>query len=413
MLAFRRGQAQRLVEMYILLTSLAQILVLDITGLNKILSLGPVNVQVADITLPAIPLMIAFYVRDRLAPTVPVLILLGLYAFSLVRGIAADAPAALTDFRYDIHMLALLAIVTTGGVDRMGYRTVARILNLAALIVCAVSALRFAYGPNFMIDLSNVDVTTADDWNDGRTVSGPSIIILATAIIFNVCAKTRDGSHRLGIGPLSILFLVFVVISGQRTASIGLVLAIGLMLFNRVRAMLVVPMICAPIAIFLIVTGWLPIDTGAVENVGQDLGGRDGTFAFRTHIWGAFLDHFATWQPLNQLLGQPIGTPVEFYMLERVWTSSLHSAYLGLVPQIGIVGALIFFASLLPYIFRTIWDFVVGASYETSLSPELRVYAMLITLVYGISYEWRTIFGLLLGALLAPRLLPKRSVERD
>lgn len=397
--------ALRVIEIYALVATIAQIMVLEMIGRNTLIPLGGVGLQVADLAMPALPVMVILLIVRGVRFPMTLLVFLAFYAVSMTRGLAANPMAAINGFRYDITLVLLMLSFATGGMNRIGYDVVRRILNAAALLVVAVSLARFAYGPNFMIDLSNVDIDLVDDWNDGRTLGAPAVIIMVIAILL---ATVRDYAlglprPRMRFSFWTLMLLAMVIVSGQRTASLGFALALGLMAINRFRGVVLGLLALVPVGLFVIVTGVVDLGAGLAEVVGQNLGGRSGTFAFRVSIWQAFGESVQRWQGMDYLFGLPLGQRPVFYLLARLWTSSLHSAYVGLVPIIGFAGTACFLIGLLVAFGRALLGFVQYRGSTTPPGVELQLFFAAVLLLYGVSYEWRGILGLLIGCLIMPR----------
>jgi hypothetical protein len=398
------------VEIAALVAAIAQIMVIEIRGRNAIAQFGGATLQVADMAMPLLPLLGLLLARQRIQPPRIVLAYLAFYGFVLMRGMALDPAAALNAFRLDVTLIVLMLSISTGGIDRMGYDTVRRILLAGALLATAVSLARFAFGPNFLIVQGPIDIEITDDWNDGRTLGAPAVVLMALAIVFSMARDyaLRLPKPRLRFGILSAGLLAMIAASGQRTALLGFVVALGLMAINRIRPAALLVLLAVPALLFITWTGIVSLDAAAAEDVGQGLGGRSGTFAFRTHIWHGFFQSIHNWPAIDLFFGLPLGQRPSFYVLERVWTASLHSAYVGLVPQIGFVGTGVVLLGVLAYTARAARAFLRHDRDAQAVSPELRVYLAAILLVFGISYEWRTIFGLMLGCLFLPYRRPDR-----
>ena len=379
-------------------------MVLEIRGTNALAKLGGWSPQVADFAMLILPLLVLMLARQRVVPPRIVLVFLAFYAFALLRGLAVDPATAVNGLRLDITFILLLISVSSGGIDRMGYDVVRKILIAGALLAVAVSLARFAFGPNFLISQGPLDIEIADDWNDGRTLGAPAVIIMALAAVMTIARDYALGipRPRLRVGLLTIGLLVMIAVSGQRTALLGFVIALGLMVINRVRPMILFAVLSVPAVIFVVTTGIVSISPDMAEGVGQELGGRSGTFEFRTYLWKGFFESTYNWSAIDMLFGLPLGQRPSFYVLERVWTASLHSAYIGLIPIIGYLGTFVLLMAIAYYAADAIRRFILYRGSNDRNGPELRVYLLAILLVYGVSYEWRTIFGLMLGCLFIP-----------
>jgi hypothetical protein len=400
--------ALRWVEMYALVLTVAQIMVLEIIGRNTLIPLGGSGLQAADLAMPALPVLAALLILRGVRFTAILLAFLAFYALTFVRGLITDPSAALNAFRFDVTLILLILSFSTGGLERMGYKTVCRILVAASMLVAAVSLSRFAYGPNFLVDMSNVDIEIADDWNDGRTLGAPAVLIMVCAILFGVMRDyaTAKPQPRIRWDLVTIFLLGMVLASGQRTACLGFALALGLMAINRFRAAVLPVLILVPFALFVVWTGIIDLSGSVAENIGQNMGGRSGTFAFRMSIWNAFFQSLDQWHGFDLLFGRPLGQRPVFYLLQRLWTASLHSAYVGLIPLIGFAGMLVFLTGILLCTFGAMGRFIKYQRGPMPPGTELQLFSAAVLLVYGISYEWRNILGVLIGILILPSSRP-------
>lgn len=408
---------QRYVEIVCIILALLQAMVLDTFGNNTILPFGGSHIQASDLALPLMPLVVALSIARRVRPPAIVLLYYAFYSISFARGLQGEPANLTTQLRFDILFLALLWTFSTSGLERVGYETIRRLFLGASAIMLLVGMSRLVYGPNFLVHMNALDVETADDWNDGRILSASTAIIFAISFLMEVTRDiARPGRRpgpllRLRLTPIACILLFAILISGQRTATMGLLLAIGFMLINRARQLTWIPLFLLPVVVFLIIANIINIDPTTAEDIGEAVGGgRSGTFQYRVLMWKALFLDLPLWSGFDLLFGQPLGTLRTLYLPGRLWNASLHSAYIGLLPLIGFLGTFTFVGGVFFYLVRTIAHFIRYAWYSTLACVELRLYSLLVVMVFGISYEWRTVAGMLLGIAFNAIAAPQKRV---
>ncbi|MBB3951191.1 hypothetical protein [Aureimonas jatrophae] len=391
---------------YILVTSLFATFFFDLRGTAEIASLGSTAIWADDLVTLGLGPLIVFCLGARNRLPLAISLFMGIYAIALLRGLAIDPLKTFLGFRLDTVFFALMLSVMTGGIERLGYRRVVQIFTGFGMAVCALSLLRNVFG---------FELFAATEWttipgvlyNDGRTVNAFSVLLLSIAVVLRICVRIETqppGEHRFRFDAISTLFVLALLLSGQRTASIGLALALGFMLCNRYRGLtyVVVPLIVGTFLTLALTR--TPIDASLIEGAAAQYG-KGGTFTYRTLIWTGLLENISTWSTFDYLFGMPVGVRPSYYLFTsthtRLWGGSIHSAYLGTIVNAGLIGSIILFSI---YIWRTLVAYIGYVTYSprrSRFSPELRLCLSMLVLVLGFSYEWRGLNGFAMGVIFA------------
>lgn len=408
------GLAEQLrlyLDVYILVASLFATFFFDLRGTAEITQLGSTAIWADDLVTLALGPLVLFILGTRVRLPLVITVFTLIYVVAMLRGAFSNPLLTFLGFRFDTVFFGLLLCVLSGGIERVGYARVTQIFTGFALATCALSLLRNVFGFELF---AAAEWTTVPGvlYNDGRTLNAFSVLLLSIAIVLRMCRRIETGppgEHRFRLDLLSILFLAAILLSGQRTASIGLMIALGFMLCNRYRGLTYFGVVAIILGFLYLAITNTPIDAELIEGTAAQYG-KGGTFTYRTLIWSGFLQNLADWSTFDYLFGLPLGERPRYYLLTathvRLWSGSIHSAYLGTIVNTGFVGVTLLMGISLWRLITAYAGYVTYASRGFRFSPELRLCLAMLIIVIGFSYEWRGLCGFIVGVLVA---LPTRK----
>jgi hypothetical protein len=388
---------------YLIFTvSLFSIVFWEVRGTTQLVSVGSLNVKVLDPLSPMLVLLLGCLVIDKRKPSWPIMVYLGLYLLIFIRGFAERPLGANDGLRQDIVFLCLLLCVSTGGWLRLGTNRIVRLFTIAALAIGLLSVFRHIFGFTLFADANR----TEEVWqlfNDGRTLSANGVVLLSVTVILRLLRQRINKPHDRAAKAqknrlqhlITLFILAIIVLSGQRTASLGLALA--LVFFSSIRFRFV-----TVIAMGLVVIAALVASAVPAASIEALFGGKSGTVQYRQLIWDGFFNDMRSWPLSEVLFGRPLGDRAEFYVGNALWRGSLHSAYVGTISLMGYVGLAVTLASTVPAFLYAYFKYLRYERTESIFPPELRLMLGSVFFVFGFSYEWRELSGLMFAVLVAP-----------
>jgi O-antigen ligase len=161
---------------------------------------------------------------------------------------------------------------------------------------------------------------------------------------------SRSVKSRIWIGALLLLYLAGIVASMSRGGFIGLVVVIGWAAWRSPRRLLFAGTAVLLVAVFFLVVPATYLDEmGSIPQAAEG----DGTGGERFYLWRLALKMFAArplsgWGPGNFEYAAHNFQAVERFGLEDaaitrdVWGKSVHSVYLTILSELGLIGLGIF-----------------------------------------------------------------------
>lgn len=288
----------------------------------------------------------------------------------------------------------------------------------------------------FGVALSSIFYFRLITGTSGYEVHGRPLFTWATFIILCALSVTIIYKNEIGFRRYHFFFVLAfsgaILGSGQGTALVAamliflLIFAIGsrrglpqavripILMLGLLAVLLSAPLLIGEIGDRSILSGW-------VEERGDTSRGRQ-------LVWRSFLDAFDERVFFDRLFGLPMGQrDFLFVGLEgnRVWTHSLHNAYLEVLAFSGYVGLALFVICVLSVMLRCLRLFFQATDRRLSITAAAFVIMML---TFGVSYDFRgdAAFHLLMPILLVRashmhsrhgrdgrRLVPARRVIGD
>lgn len=239
------------------------------------------------------------------------------------------------------------------------------ILDKVALLGWALALLsvaRLALGPGVF---SGVPEEDHGSFVTGyvRTLSSEAALMLGIAglIVLRRMALLPPGSKRRRKSITFLVFMATLLISQERTATFATLGGIGVItatLPRRQRSIvLAAGGVAAVIGGAIVYVGWIAIGgdfTPYLPLSITEMGSAESTYAWRVQQWQEAIDLF--WQA--PLIDQMIGLPLGFsrFLASRSDIGSLqydiHSEYIGLLKDSGIVGVVLFVSMLFSAILK-------------------------------------------------------------
>lgn len=399
-------------DWFILALSLLAIVYTEARGVTELVSLGSFSLKIIDPLTPALFLLVGLVLVSKRLPPLVVCVYFAIYAMVMVRGVIANPMLANDGLRRDVMFLALLLWSTTGGWQRLGTARVVKFFTVAAFAISALSILRHAFGYELFADASRTDVEFRI-FNDGRTLGPVPVLLLSVAIIVRLTQnqlEDRKNSWRFHFDPITLFFFAVILLSGQRTASLGLAVGMLVVLLNRVRPTMHILLVAALAG--LLVLSLLSIELNA-DFIESGFEGKSGTLTYRTLIWAGFFQDLQNAPIFNVLFGRPLGDLAAFYVRRTLWTGSLHSAYIGSISLVGYIGLAVILVGAGWNLLKAYLNYTTYRRPPAFFTPELKLMLASIFLIFGFSYEWRELSGLMFGVLVSnmPAALPARTLE--
>ena len=389
-------------------------LVAEIRGNTGLLQIGSYNLSAEDVAV--LPLVVALLSRLDVGrfclPRILLCLALLLALFNLLIGVSYNAFAALFEFRSRVVFLLFLGIILSrwGTLRPLEYLTFPLVAGVTAFLI--VYGVRLIGGPLVFVD-PNSSGAIYVDYLEGRLINAETVIFLGAAAAFFLSEGARNGIHgfrRLAYWALATMCVFVVLLSRQRTASaaVGVGLCALFLLHPTLFGIKRTPRLLG-----LILLGVLFIAAVATSDVlgilpqdyQESMLKRDTLYA-RLEIWTNSLAAYSGWDFWRQALGRPAGEPLILHLDGGDWEHSVHSAYLSLLLNYGIIGILLWAALLLAALIAA---FRRSQALQTSdIEPSVAVSWLIILLIYGFSYEWRNAAGVLLGMAMMP-LIRRRN----
>lgn len=389
-------------------------LVAEIRGNTSLLQIGSYNLCAEDVAV--IPLVVALLSRldvGRFGLTRLLLCLALLLAlFNLLIGVSKNSFAAVLEFRNRVVFLLFLGIIFSRWSTLRPLQYLAFPLVAVAIAFLVLYGVRLIGGPLVFVDPTSTGAIYSD-FLEGRLINAETVIFLGAAAAFFLSegAPSSYGFRRLAYLALAAICVCVVLLSRQRTASV----AVG---FGLCVLFLLHPTLLGvkrtPRLLGLILLGVLFIAAAAASDVlellPQDyrdsLLKRDTLFA-RLEIWTSSLAVYFNWDFWWQAFGRPVGQRLVLHLDQGDWEYSVHSAYLGLLLNYGIVGFFLWVAVLLAALIAV---FRQSQVLQTSdMHSSVAACWLTILLIYGFSYDWRNGAGVFIGMAMIPLIRRRNS----
>ncbi len=397
-------------DWFILALSLLAIVYTEARGVTELISLGSFSIKIIDPLTPALFLLVGLVLVSKRLPPLVVCVYFAIYAMVLVRGAIANPLLANDGLRRDIMFMALLLWSTTGGWQRLGTARVVKFFTIAAFAISALSILRHVFGYELFADVSRTDIDFRI-FNDGRTLGPVPVLLLSVAIIVRLMQSQLEdhkNSWRFRFDPITLFFFAIILLSGQRTASLGLAVGMLVVLLNRARSITHILLVAGLTGLLVLSLMSIEINADFIESGFE---GKSGTLTYRTLIWGGFFQDLQNAPVFNILFGRPLGDLAAFYVRHTLWTGSLHSAYIGSISLVGYVGLGVILAGAGWNLLKAYLNYTTYRRPPAFFTPEIKLILASIFLIFGFSYEWRELSGLMFGVLVSnlPAAVPVRA----
>ncbi|MCK1297314.1 hypothetical protein IVB33_07025 [Bradyrhizobium sp. 24] len=379
------------------LLSLAAAIYSEAVGHSTLVFIGSYNLTTAEPVLGAsMVAAVTMVLRRQLHFDLRVLLLVVLAALTLVsfgRGLLVRPYDAFFSLRNNGPFTAMLFMACVLPPNEQLWAKVQKIIVFAGAGLAGLVFLRIVLGPTFLIQAQYLEESTIND--GGRALSAQGAMIVGAAVLLQFRQACRQEHFAL----LSLCVLVpALLLTRQATATIATVSAV-------VTFFALQPGPSRPLRIWLL--GFLllmtiffstilpsaldpeTLDSIAPKAIVGDTLRRVQTLDTRQLVWAGLLRDFYEWSFENQALGLPAGVkPVVIVPLwgGTVWKNSIHSMYFGLLPQVGVVGLLVYIAALFSLAFRSI---VVSTLFPGFDGGAMIASLVVLLAVFGFSYELR------------------------
>jgi len=353
---------------------------------------GGVGINITLVDIVEICLLVAGGIRtiprlrERYEGRTNTLAYLAVFAFSMVRGIAAHGFAhAAAGARLFVGFLIAVTYFLTAPVDPQSVRKYVNAYLCYGLALTIVACLAFSGLHVGAIAWAHND-PEIESMIDGRVL--PSSCALALAFCFFLSlAISRYRSSGIYLKWLSALFLGLAV--ALRARSVWVVLAAGiasLLFLDRKLIRRLIPM--AALIMFFI-AGYALLSGSAARSVEDQLSKSatdDNTWLFRVAMWQSLLQKSQT--PTGVLFGQDLGGGYEFFdlMAGRYVDIPPHNEYIAQYLSEGLAGV----ALLLWFIIRPLRSFWRLSSTDMmAVEPSSSAWVAVIVgiILYSIPYE--------------------------
>ncbi len=252
-----------------------------------------------------------------------------------------------------------------------------------------------------------------------RTLNSESALMLGEAalIALNSALSASRRTPRLAYTASFVVFAVAVFVSNQRTSAFAMLAGVGMIIAflpRRYRTIVFgAGSLALTVAAMILGVMWIELGNDIVDYLPRAVSmivlGEE-TYGAREVIWASYLDAYAQWPLIDQLLGQPFGgtqlaisqTSDSYVML------SPHNGYIALLINIGALGVLLFAAVLILALVKGV--FLLTREKRLDPSPNLRWAVAVVAshAVYSYGYLLSNDQGLLLALALQIIATPSR-----
>lgn len=408
-------QVARFLTTFAIFCAFLTYLVAEIRGNTSLLHIGSYNLSVEDVAV--VPLVVALLSRMDVGrfglSRILLCLVLFLASINLLVGMSGNSFAALFEFRSRIVFLLSLGIILARWSTLRPLEYLSFPLVVVALIFLVVYGARLAGGPLVFVDPASSGAIYVE-YLEGRLINAETVIFLGSAAAFFLNEGSRNGSRsfrRLVYWVLATICVVVVLLSRQRTATVAVVMGLSAFfilhptLFGVRRApRILAASLVGALSIATVVAGDM------LELFPQDFREsilKRDTLYGRFEIWANSIAAFSRWDFWRQAFGRPVGEPLILLLDQGDWIYSVHSAYLGLLLNYGIIGALLWAVLLLAALIAAFRPNQILQ--KSDIAPSVAACWLIILLIYGFSYEWRNATGILLGMAMIPLIRNKNA----
>jgi hypothetical protein len=324
--------------------ALVSLMYFEVFDVSEVMKIGQYNLHSMDVAVIASVPAIIQAIRKMVLRSYTQYIMLALIfviLMSLFRGFIEHGLFATSwAFRGKAFFFISLFIFSAIPLESTLSTKIIKAFIVTGWVLVALAIMRITLGMDFLKISGNL--------HNPRVLQAPGALMLGQTAIILLALACSLHLPRKTVRNCLILFLLIVIFSGQRTATIATLVSLCTVLtiiksrYRNIVRLLLLSFILATLVVTIAVIleiGWQNSLSAMPQSI-QGMFGDNSTFRFRQSIWRAVIEQFLNFSIFDQLFGVSIGSRFVWFLKEfyRTFEFSVHSHYVYTFLYSGFIG---------------------------------------------------------------------------